>query len=292
MPTTPSLRYVFMRRLRRLARWDTWFNMHPRAWFPLTRLIATTLLHFMTMLLIQLGRFGEAFTLMGRYVLRRQVSWQATLEQMAKTGFSTLPVALILSGFTGMVMAMQFAQPLIDQGAGGVIGGLVAFALVRELAGVFTGFAFIAMAGSAFTSELGAMSLSSQLAALRMMGIHPVRHLQAPRVLASMMMLPMLTFFAAFVGILAGGIVTMLNTPITWHQYMTGVSGQLELRDLLILWIRMTLFGYLIAVLCSDAGLRTKGGTQELGNATSEGVVQSFVAMALTNFLVSAIAYT
>jgi phospholipid/cholesterol/gamma-HCH transport system permease protein len=248
--------------------------------------------HFVYTLLVQLGRFGEAFVHIGYYIFKRQISWRAMVEQMAKAGFSTLPVALILCGLTGTVMAMQFAQPLIEQGAGGFIGALVAFALVRELAGVFTGFAFIAMAGSAFTSELAAMSLSSQLSALRMMGINPVRYLQAPRVIASMLVLPMLAFFAATVGVLAGGFITVATTPVTWHQYMSGVTGQLEVRDLFILWLRMTLFGYLIAVLCSDAGLRTKGGTQELGNATSQGVVHSFVAMALTNFLVSAIAYT
>jgi len=263
-----------------------------RTWFPFTRMMLGVVWGFVLQVVVSIGRLGVVLCQLAQALATGKVSPRLFAQQVSTAGFSTLPIALLLNMFAGMVIAAQLGPEMVRQGAGGFIGALVSLAIVRELAGVFTGFSFIAMAGSAFTSELASMRLTNQVDALQMMGVTPMRYLQAPRIMAALMVLPMLTILSATVGVLAGGVMTQLLTNVSWSEYMHGVMTQVELKDLWVLMLRTGLFGFLIGVLCTDAGLATKGGSRELGEAVTRGVVASFIAMALANYAVSGVAYS
>lgn len=226
-----------------------------------------------------------------RVILRGQFSFKHFYEQLAFVGVDTLGIAFILSTFSGMVIALQIAKEMVKQGAGDYVGALVSLAIIRELAPIMTGFAVIAMAGSAFAAELSTMQITSQVDALETLHVNPVRYLLMPRVLGGMAALPMMNIITAISGILGGLVVSYYMAGVHPGQFLDSVWNQTEPKDIFAMLAKASVFGFIIATISATIGLNTKGGSREVGLATTRAVVWSFVLMAVFDYVLTFMIY-
>lgn len=225
------------------------------------------------------------------FVSKGRLSWKHFFQQASFIGTDTLSVALVMTTFSGMVIALQIATEMAKQGAGNYVGALVSLAILRELAPIMTGFSVIAMAGSAFAAELSSMQITKQVDALRVLHIHPIRYLVLPRVLAGILILPLMTIITSFSGIMGGMVVSNLLAGIHPGAYLESVWQQTDLKDILACLLKAGVFGYLIAIFSTTIGITTTGGAKEVGQATTRAVVWSFLSMAIFDFLLTYLIY-
>jgi phospholipid/cholesterol/gamma-HCH transport system permease protein len=259
----------------------------PRQWFPLTRQLGRWLWNHSTGWLTIIGASTLTLIQSARYVFQGRLHPKQTFLQAAFVGVDTLAIAFILTTVSGMILAMQLGKEMVHQGVGNFIGALVAMAMMREFAPVMTGFAVIAMAGSAFAAELSTMQITKQVDALRVLHVNPVRYLVVPRVVAAIVTLPLMTIITAFFGILGGLAMTLLTTDISLHIYLDAVWNQIDNKDIIASLTKAAVFGATIAVISTTIGLRTYGSSKDVGIATTKAVVWSFVAMAIWDYILT-----
>lgn len=225
------------------------------------------------------------------FIARGQFNGRHFMQQTAFVGTDTLGIALVLTTFSGMVIALQIAKEMVKQGAGNFVGSLVSLALVRELAPIMTGFAVIAMAGSAFAAELSTMQITSQVSALQVLHVSPLRYLLMPRVLAGMAALPLMNVITAITGILGGMLVSYLIAGVNPAMFLESVWYTIEPRDIFAMLLKASVFGFIISIISTTIGLNTSGGSREVGLATTRAVVWSFVLMAIADYLITYVIY-
>lgn len=241
-----------------------------------------------------LSRLGQAIQLLmdcARGVLAGGLRWSHVLEQSAFTGVDTLPVALILTSFAGMVISLQVAQEMTRQGAASFVGALVSLALVRELAPIMTAFSLIAMAGSAYAAEITTMKANNQLDALSVLHLSPVRYLMLPRLLAMTFTLPLLTMLTGFCGLVAAQWVATASADLSASIFWDSVIQQTDLYDVMGAMLKAAVFGLSTALISCTVGFTSPGNASEVGRATTRAVVTSFIAMALLDFALSYLLY-
>ncbi len=260
--------------------------------FPLTRLLVRLLLSELNALLYTLGLAAHHLKTACLYFLSGKLSLKQYLEQAAFIGVDALGISLILTLFSGMVIALQVAQELTKQGAGELVGALVSMAILRELAPVMTGFAVISMVGSAYSAELATMTIQNQVDALKVLHVNPVRYLILPRVCASMTMLPLMTILTAMAGIVGGMVISYFIGGLNYNNYLESVWRQVQPHDIYGALVKAAVFGGLIALLSTTIGLSTTGGSREVGISTTRAVVWSFIAMSIADFVLSFIFFS
>ncbi len=231
------------------------------------------------------GRQIVGFILKGRFSMRHFI------QQLSFVGVDTLGIALILTTFSGMVIALQIAKEMVKQGAGDYVGALVAMAIIREMAPIMTGFAVIAMAGSAFAAELSTMQITSQVSAMQVLHVNPIRYLVMPRVFGCMAALPLMNIITAIAGIMGGLLVSYYLADINPGQYLDSVWNQTGIKDVLAMLLKASVFGCIIAIISTTIGINTTGGAREVGTATTRAVVWSFVLMAVFDYLLTFLIY-
>jgi phospholipid/cholesterol/gamma-HCH transport system permease protein len=210
--------------------------------------------------------------------------------QMALVGIESLPIVLITVLFSGMVLGLHTAKQFVLFGAGQFVGSVVALSMARELAPTLTGIVVAARIGSAFAAELGSMRITNQVDALRALAINPNRYLVTPRLMAAMIMLPVLTMFANVTGMLGGGLVAV-NAGVSIQSFMLSARMYLEVYDVAGGLLKTMVFGAIIAVTACATGLRTDGGAAGVGRATTSAVVWSIVLLYAANLLLSWMLY-
>lgn len=225
------------------------------------------------------------FLLAGRFNLKDFI------QQLAFVGVDTLGISLIMATFSGMVISLQIAKEMVKQGAADFVGALVALSIVRELAPIMTAFSVIAMAGSAYAAELSTMQITSQVSALKVLHVHPVRYLIMPRILAGIVALPLMTIITAVAGILGGMIISGLVADLSHAKYLDSVWHQVALKDVITMLLKSAVFGFIIFMMATTIGINTSGGSREVGVATTRAVVWSFVLMAVFDYLLTFLIY-
>ena len=180
------------------------------------------------------------------YLFRGRLTLRHYLEQASFVGVDALGISLILTLFSGMVIALQVAEELTRQGAGQLVGALVAIAILRELAPIMTGFAVIAMVGSAYSAELATMQIQKQVDALRMLRANPVRYLVLPRLAAACTMLPLMTLLTAMAGIVGGMMISYFIADLNVNTFMESVWQQVEPKDIIGAMLKAGVFGGLL----------------------------------------------
>ncbi|MEW6774772.1 MAG: ABC transporter permease [Bdellovibrionota bacterium] len=208
-------------------------------------------------------------------------------EQVFEVGYRSLPVAITAAVFTGMALALQLAFGLARFGAKTYVGTIVAFALVRELAPVLTSLLVGGRVGSGFTAEIGSMAVTEQIDAMRALGSDPLRRLIMPRVLACMLVFPLLTTLADILGVAGGMVVSYLESGVGPRFFMESVLRSLKVKDVASGIIKTIFFGFFVGVIACNEGIRTHGGTVGLGQAVKKTVVSALVAILVSNFLLS-----
>lgn len=211
------------------------------------------------------------------------------IEQFDEIGIGSLWVVLLAGLFTGMVLALNSGFTLDQFGARSMVGRLVSASMVKELGPVLTGLMVAGRVGSGIAAELGSMLVTDQIAALRALGTDPIRKLVVPRVLAGVLMMPVLTVLATAIGMVGGWVITVLQFHVASTVYWTSVTDGLYIQDVWMGLIKPFFLGFTIMTIGCHVGLRTTGGTQGVGKATKLAVVASSVAVIAVDFLVTKI---
>jgi phospholipid/cholesterol/gamma-HCH transport system permease protein len=185
------------------------------------------------------------------------------------------------------VLALQSAYSLEAFGGKQFIGRVVSLSLVRELGPVLTALMVGGRVGSGITAELGSMTVTEQVDALRAMAISPVRRLVAPRVLATVIMMPVLSAIADLLGILGGLAIAVLSLQISAADYITSIWQQLQISDIGSGLAKTVFFGLEIAAIGSYNGLQVSGGAAAVGQATTRTVVAASISILISDFFLT-----
>ncbi|MCU0641523.1 MAG: ABC transporter permease [Candidatus Margulisbacteria bacterium] len=241
-----------------------------------------------TILLVEgLGRVVMLAQETIRGIMAGKARFKLTLEQMVKIGYESIPLALVASGFVGMVFAMQIATEFVRFGAGKYVGGVMAIAMARELGPALVGIVIAARVSAAIAAELGTMQVTEQIDALKALGSNPVRYLVIPRFIASALMLPLLTVGAIVTGFTGGYFVAVLVGHINPVEYLETARSLLKLWDIFGGLIKTFCFGMVIAVVACYKGLNAAGGAKGVGEATTSSVVTSLLSLFALNYFLS-----
>ena len=213
--------------------------------------------------------------------------------QMNDIGVGSLPIVVLTGLFSGAVMALQMYRALATYGQVGQTGKIVAISLVRELGPDLTALMVAGRSASGMASELGSMKVTEQIDAMRALGTDPVQKLVTPRLIATAVMLPLLTIIADFVGIFAGWVISVLFLNLTSRQYWSTAWRALDWSDVVQGLLKPFVFAFVIALVGCFYGLRTSGGTQGVGRSTTEAMVTASVAIfVLTYFITQIFVFT
>ncbi len=225
--------------------------------------------------------FQEFVLLAGRAtanIVRRPFYGQDLILQMDTIGVGSLPITVLIGFFSGVIMALQMSRALSQYGATGQVGQITAITLVREMGPVLTALLIAGRNASGIASELGSMKVTEQIDAMRALGTDPVKKLVTPRLLAMCVTLPLLTIIADFVGLIGGYMVAVpLLRLTTGSQYWNNAWRSLEYNDIAQGLLKPFLFAIIIALVGCLYGMRTSGGTQGVGKATTQAVVVASV---------------
>jgi phospholipid/cholesterol/gamma-HCH transport system permease protein len=189
--------------------------------------------------------------------------------------------------FSGMVLALQTVHSLRQFSAEGVVGSVVAISLTREISPVFAALMVTARAGSAMAAELGNMRVTEQIDALTTMGVSPVQYLLSPRLLASVLMVPLLCVVYTCIGTVGAWIVAVQWLSVDPGIFIANIEKYLVLNDFWMGEIKAMVFGFLIATISCRQGFFASGGAKGVGEATTRAVVQSAVAILIANYVIT-----
>ena len=239
--------------------------------------------------LLEVQEYVRLIAAVGRAIFTPPTYYRDIILQFDSIGVGSLTVVLLAGLFTGMVLALNSGLTLDQFGARSMVGRLVSAGMVKELGPVLTGLMVSGRVGSGIAAELGSMLVTDQIAALRALGTDPVRKLVVPRVLAGLIMVPILTVLATGVGMVGGWIVTVLQFHVASTVYWSSVTQGLYIQDVWMGIIKPFFLGFTIVTIGCHVGLRTTGGTQGVGNSTKLAVVASSVAVIAVDFMVTKI---
>lgn len=214
--------------------------------------------------------------------------WRATWDQVARAGWESLPLVALISLLVGMILALQSAGQLEALGAARLVADLVAVSVVRELAPLMTAILVAGRVGSAIAAELGTMRVSEEIDALEVMGIDPTAFLVVPRVLGLVVAVPCLTFFSDALGILGGSAIAVVALDQGFASYWSASVAALTLEDLVSGAAKALCFGGVVALVSCQRGLDTRGGSDEVGRATTAAVVRSIVLVIVADLVFTA----
>jgi phospholipid/cholesterol/gamma-HCH transport system permease protein len=238
-------------------------------------------------LVLGLGRLIRLGWQTVRAVFHRPFPRRELMDQMRAVGVASVPIALVTAVFVGAVMALQFGYGLRRFGAGLYTGSLVSLAYVMELGPVLTSILVGGRVGAGITAELGSMKVSEQIDAIRVLGSDPVRVLVMPRVLACLLAVPVLVLFADVVGILGGMMVNSSSEGVSGRYYLDLALSALSIGALLHGLIKSLVFGFLIGLIACHRGFQTGFGTEGVGRATTETVVQTSIIILATDLMLT-----
>jgi len=220
-------------------------------------------------------------------IFTRPRYWADIFTQMDSIGVGSMPIIILTGFFTGCVLALQSATALEAFGAVSKTGSLVSLSMVKELGPVLTGLMVSGRNASGMASELGSMKVTEQIDAMRALGTDPIRKLVTPRLIATVFMLFFLTIIADFFGIIGGALVSVTILGLNGHSYLHTSYNSLVHGDVVQGLTKPLFSGFIIATVGCYFGMKTTGGTQGVGKATTQAVVVSSVFIIIVDLLVT-----
>lgn len=214
-----------------------------------------------------------------------------TLEQMNRIGVASFPIVILISLFTGIVLALQSAYQMQQLSAEMYIASLVSLSLVRELGPVLTALIVAGRCGAAITAELGTMKVTEQVDALETLSTNPINYLVMPRFLGMFIMLPILTIYANIFGMLGGYMIGVSRLGITHSMYLNMTFDPLTLKDFGTGFMKSVVFAMIISLISCFEGLNSQGGAEGVGHATTNSVVRSFILIIVADCFITAFFY-
>jgi len=229
---------------------------------------------------------GESlYWLFAGYRRRQPVRLPAVASEMMEIGIRAVPIVSVLAATIGVMLAIQGIHTLKLFGAESRVTIGIALSITREFAPLITGILIAGRSGSALAARLGTMTINQEVDALRVMGVSPVRFLVAPPLVAMIVMLPALTFWADLVGLFGAGLYVSLDLGISLHGYADRVIDVLSVDDLAHGLTKSALFAMLITLIGVTNGAGVSGGAEGLGRATTRSVVQAIAAIVIADML-------
>lgn len=224
------------------------------------------------------------------WMFRAKIEWRQTLIQMVRIGVESLPVTAMTMFFTGMVLALQsgattkhfFNVPLF-------IGTVVSFAIVMELGPVLTAVVVSGRAGAAIAAELGTMKVTEQIDALYTLGTDPVRYLVIPRLVAFMLVMPLLTVISDFTGIIGGLFVARVKYDIPTIVYWHDIIDNMQIKHFVHGFLKTFVFAFLVSMVSCYKGVTTRGGAEGVGKSTTQAVVISMTLVLIVDYFATAL---
>jgi len=215
----------------------------------------------------------------------------AILEQMQRIGVASFPIVFLISLFTGIVLALQSAYQMQKVAAEMYIASLVALSLTRELGPVLTALVVAGRCGAAITAEVGTMRVTEQIDAMETLSANPVKYLVVPRFVALVIMVPLLTIYSDFFGIVGGYLVGVGKLNITHSMYIKMTFDPLKLKDVVTGIIKSLSFAVIICMISCFEGMNSEEGAEGVGRATTSSVVRSFILIIVADCFFTALFY-
>lgn len=223
--------------------------------------------------------------------LTHKIRFRHIIAQMSHLGVDSLTIVSLTLLFTGVVFTLQTAHELIRFGAQSTVGGLIAIAIGRELGPVLVGVVCAGRVGAAITAEISTMKVTEQIDALKVMAVSPVEYLIVPRMLACMIVVPLLTVFGDLIGVFGGYVVAVYYSGISPYLFSNSIHIFANTHDFIGGLIKAIFFGNVIAVLGCYYGLNCPDGAEGVGKATTKTVVASIIAIFILNALLTFVIY-
>jgi len=237
--------------------------------------------------LVSIGEYAQLLVDTVRATLWRPPKLQLVLKQMYNIGVGSLAVVAITGFFTGLVLAAQSFYQLAGKGLSGITGLMVAKAMMTELGPVLTAFMVTGRVGAAMCAELGTMRVTEQIDALRTMAVNPNRYLVAPRLLAGVFMMPLLTLFSTAMGVFGGYLISTFFFGMAPSAYFDPIPVHISLFDFFSGSAKAFFFGVMIMTISCYKGMNTSGGAEGVGRTTTQSVVICYVAILFSNFFLT-----
>jgi len=239
----------------------------------------------------EMGKIILLFVTVVAWMFRPPFKLRNIFKQMEFVGVKSIFVVVLTGTFTGMVMALQGYHGFRMFSAESLVGGTVALGMTRELGPVLTSLMVTARAGSAMAAELGTMRVTEQIDALYVMAANPVKHLIVPRVIAGVLMTPLLTVVSDFTGILGGYFVGVHILGINSGIFIKNITRLVELNDIYNGLVKAACFGLILSLIGCYKGFNTYGGAEGVGRATTEAVVLASISILISDYFLTAIMF-
>jgi phospholipid/cholesterol/gamma-HCH transport system permease protein len=222
-----------------------------------------------------------------------QRGWKlsALFDQMVSIGVASMPTVALANFLLGIVLAIQGAGQFAKLGATDLVANLVAFSILREIGPLITAVIVIGRSGSSITAELGTMKVAEEIEALNVMGIDPVRFLVVPRLLAMIIMMPVLTVLGEGIGLFAGWLISVTSLHLDPNYYVQLSIDAVEQKDLFTGLLKAVFFGAIVGTVGCYYGIQVEGGAEGVGKATTKSVVTSLTCMLAMDALLTTIIY-
>jgi phospholipid/cholesterol/gamma-HCH transport system permease protein len=237
-----------------------------------------------------LDNIGEVVSLTLKtllWMVRPPFRFSRMFAAMDFIGVQSIFIVALTGTFSGMVLALQMTYALRTFSAEGQVGGIVAVSLTREIAPVFAAIMVTARAGSAMAAELGNMRVTEQIDAITTMGVSPIQYLLAPRLLASMLMVPLLTVLYMSVGMAGAYLVAVLWLGGDAGVFFQSIRNLAVVEDLRMGVVKGFFFGFILSAIACRHGYFARGGAKGVGLATTRAVVEACVAILIVNYLLT-----
>jgi phospholipid/cholesterol/gamma-HCH transport system permease protein len=218
------------------------------------------------------------------------VRWREVARICEQVGVDALPIVALISFLLGMILAFQSAVPMKRFGAEIFVADLIGLSMLRELGPLMTAILLAGRSGAAFAAEIGTMRVNQEVDALTTMGLDPVRFLVTPRVIAAVLMTPLLTLFAGLVGLI-GGAITMTSFSIPIVTFLKEVDAAVNMTDFLAGFVKSFVFAILVAGIGCLRGLQTGPGASAVGDAATKAVVSGIVLLVVVDGLFAVVYY-
>ena len=232
-----------------------------------------------------IGRSAEAIVLTLLHPSR--LRWPSISRHISETGVNALPIVGLLAVMISIVIAYQGVAQLRAYGGEELTINLVAVSVLREMAVLITAIMVAGRSGSAFAAEIGVMQAREEIDALKVMGLDSMELLVVPRLMALIVVLPLLTFFSDVMGLLGGAVISQSLLHVSPLQYLDRVRDAVQMRDLFVGLIKAPLFGFMIGVIGCMHGLRVRGSADSVGKETTSAVVKSIFLVIVLDALFS-----
>jgi phospholipid/cholesterol/gamma-HCH transport system permease protein len=233
-----------------------------------------------------IGFLGETLVAVGRLLVHpKRFRWRSLIRQFELVGISALGIIGLMSFLIGIVIAQQGAAQLRQFGAEIYTINLTGRLALRELGVLMTAIMVAGRSGSAFAAELGTMKLTEEIDAMRTIGVSPMEALVIPRIMAAVLMMPLLGFFAATIAVIGGAFIADLTLGIPFLTFLSRIKEVVPLYDLWVGLIKAPVFGLIVALAGCYQGMQVKGNSEEVGLRTTMAVVQAiFMVIVLDAF--------